>query len=91
MDYNTPDTIILNYFLAHVIHACDVVEDVAIAHGYNNIMERIPTTNTIANQFPINKLTDLLRGEIAAAGFTEVLTFALVSIVQMLWEFLSVH
>ena len=59
-----------------------MVEDVAIAHGYNNIVERIPATNTIANQFPINKLTDLLRGEIAAAGFTEVLTFALVSIVR---------
>ncbi|XP_072042150.1 phenylalanine--tRNA ligase beta subunit-like [Amphiura filiformis] len=64
---------------ADVIHACDVVEDVAIAHGYNNIMERIPQTNTIANQYPINKLTDLLRQEIAAAGFTEVLTFALCS------------
>lgn len=62
-----------------VIHACDVVEDVAIAHGYNNITERIPQTNTIAHQYPINKLTDLLRGEISAAGFTEVLTFALCS------------
>lgn len=30
-------------------------------------------------QYPINKLSDLLRQEIAAAGFTEVLTFALVS------------
>jgi len=30
-------------------------------------------------QFPINKLTDLLRESVAAAGFTECLTFALVS------------
>lgn len=29
-------------------------------------------------QFPVNKLTDLLREGIAAAGFTECLTFALV-------------
>lgn len=29
-------------------------------------------------QYSINKLSDLLRQEIAAAGFTEVLTFALV-------------
>ncbi|XP_071805710.1 phenylalanine--tRNA ligase beta subunit-like [Asterias amurensis] len=64
---------------ADVIHACDVIEDVAVAYGFNNLVERIPQTNTIANQLPINKLTDLLRPEMAAAGFTEVLTFALCS------------
>ncbi|XP_071479166.1 phenylalanine--tRNA ligase beta subunit-like [Diadema antillarum] len=64
---------------ADVIHSCDIIEDVAIAHGYNNITKTIPNTNTIANQFGINKLTDLLRLDICAAGFTEVLTFALCS------------
>lgn len=62
-----------------VIHPCDIIEDVAISYGFNNIQKSIPATSTIANQFPINKLTDLLRQEIAAAGFTEVLTFALCS------------
>ncbi|XP_056018225.1 phenylalanine--tRNA ligase beta subunit-like isoform X2 [Ostrea edulis] len=62
-----------------VIHACDIVEDVAIAYGYNNIVKTIPQTNCIGNQYPINKLSDLLRQEIAAAGFTEVLSFALCS------------
>jgi phenylalanyl-tRNA synthetase beta chain len=63
-----------------VIHACDIIEDVAIAYGFDNIKKTIPNTNCIADQFAINKLTDLLRNDIAAAGFTEVLTFALVSI-----------
>ncbi|WAR14586.1 SYFB-like protein [Mya arenaria] len=58
-------------------HNCDIWEDVAIAYGFNNLKWTIPNTNTIVNQFPINKLTDLMRGEICAAGFTEVLTFAL--------------
>ncbi|XP_074654033.1 phenylalanine--tRNA ligase beta subunit-like [Tubulanus polymorphus] len=62
-----------------VIHACDIIEDVAIAYGYNNIKQTIPHTNCIASQFQLNKLTDLLRQDIAAAGFTEVLTFALCS------------
>lgn len=62
-----------------VIHACDIMEDVAIAYGYNHITKTIPQTNCIGNQYPINKLSDLLRQEIAAAGFTEVLTFALCS------------
>ncbi|KAK3907986.1 Phenylalanine--tRNA ligase beta subunit [Frankliniella fusca] len=62
-----------------VIHACDIYEDVAIAYGYNNIKKTLPRTNTIAQQFPINKLSDQLREEIAQAGFTEALTFALCS------------
>lgn len=62
-----------------VIHACDIYEDVAIAYGYNNIKRTIPKTSTIGQQFPINKLTDLLRHSIAEAGFSEAFTFALVS------------
>ncbi|XP_006008677.1 phenylalanine--tRNA ligase beta subunit isoform X2 [Latimeria chalumnae] len=64
---------------ADIIHACDIVEDVAIAYGFNNIQRTIPKTYTIANQFPLNKLTELLRQDLAAAGFTEALTFALCS------------
>ncbi|ERL90480.1 hypothetical protein D910_07829 [Dendroctonus ponderosae] len=62
-----------------VIHACDIYEDVAIAYGYNNITRTLPNTNTIGEQLPINKLSDLLRYPIAEAGFTEALTFALCS------------
>nr|XP_006815108.1 PREDICTED: phenylalanine--tRNA ligase beta subunit-like [Saccoglossus kowalevskii] len=62
-----------------VIHACDIYEDAAIAYGYNNITETLPKCATIGEQFPINKLTDLLRKDLAAAGFTEALTFALCS------------
>ncbi|XP_028650240.1 phenylalanine--tRNA ligase beta subunit [Erpetoichthys calabaricus] len=62
-----------------IIHACDIVEDAAIAFGFNNIKRTIPTTYTVANQFPLNKLTELLRQDMAAAGFTEALTFALCS------------
>lgn len=86
-----------------VIHACDIVEDAAMAYGFNNITRTIPRTYTIANQvpadlckqdwlasnvwsdvfyfyfqFPLNKLTEQMRQELAAAGFTEVLNFALV-------------
>ncbi|XP_078616543.1 phenylalanine--tRNA ligase beta subunit-like [Branchiostoma floridae x Branchiostoma japonicum] len=62
-----------------IIHACDIMEDVAIGYGYNNIQMTIPKTNTIADQFGLNKVTDLLRQDIAAAGFTEVLSFSLCS------------
>uniref|UniRef100_A0A3P8PUG3 Phenylalanine--tRNA ligase beta subunit n=1 Tax=Astatotilapia calliptera TaxID=8154 RepID=A0A3P8PUG3_ASTCA len=62
-----------------IIHACDIMEDAAIAYGFNNITRTTPRTYTVANQFPLNKLTELLRQDLAAAGFTEALNFALCS------------
>nr|XP_003700825.1 PREDICTED: probable phenylalanine--tRNA ligase beta subunit [Megachile rotundata] len=62
-----------------VIHACDIYEDIAIAYGYNNIKKTIPYLSTIAEEFPLNKLSDHLRIELACAGFTEALTFSLCS------------
>mmetsp|Transcript_28727 Transcript_28727/g.45047 ORF Transcript_28727/g.45047 Transcript_28727/m.45047 type:complete len:618 (+) Transcript_28727:338-2191(+) len=62
-----------------ILQACDVAEDVAIAYGYNNVPRRVPPTNTVGKQLPLNKMSDLLRGEIAQAGFTEILTFGLCS------------
>nr|CAH7718408.1 unnamed protein product [Callosobruchus chinensis] len=62
-----------------IIHACDIYEDVAIAFGFNNIKRTLPKTSTIGQQFPVNKLTELLRYPIAEAGFTETLTFTLCS------------
>lgn len=35
---------------ADIIHACDIVEDAAIAYGFNNIVRTTPRTYTIANQ-----------------------------------------
>ncbi|KAL3862124.1 hypothetical protein ACJMK2_008114 [Sinanodonta woodiana] len=64
---------------ADVIHPCDIIEDVAIAYGFNNVEWTFPKTSCIGSQFLLNKLTDKLRHDIAAAGFTEVLTFALCS------------
>ncbi|KYN17975.1 PREDICTED: phenylalanine--tRNA ligase beta subunit [Trachymyrmex cornetzi] len=62
-----------------VIHPCDIYEDIAIAYGYNKIEKTIPNISTVAAEFPLNKLTDQIRVEIAQAGFTEALTFSLCS------------
>ena len=58
-----------------ILHPCDIVEDVAIAYGYNNIEKTMPKSMTIASQQPINKLTDLLRQSVSQSGFTEALNF----------------
>jgi phenylalanyl-tRNA synthetase beta chain len=63
-----------------ILHAVDIVEDVAIAFGYNNIVKRVPKTNTVGGAEPLNLVGDLLREEIGRAGYTEVLTHGLCSI-----------
>lgn len=55
------------------------MQDVAIAYGYNNITRTEPRAVCQGRQQPLNQLSDLLRAEVAQAGFTEILTFALVS------------
>lgn len=62
-----------------IIHAADIYEDAAIAFGYNNIKKTIPNVNTTGSQYPLNKLTEQLRHELAQAGLTEALTFTLCS------------
>lgn len=62
-----------------VIHACDIYEDVAISHGYNEIKRTLPAFMHFGRQYPLNKLTEQLREQVAQAGFSEALTFALCS------------
>jgi len=62
-----------------VLHKCDIMEDIAIAYGFNNIKRTVPPVHTTGKQQPINHLTDLLRNEMAQAGYTEILTFGLCS------------
>jgi len=63
-----------------ILHAVDIAEDIGIAYGYNNIVKRVPETNTVGGEFPLNQVGDLLRDEIGRAGYTEVLTHGLCSI-----------
>lgn len=62
-----------------ILHAVDVVEDVAIAFGYNNIPQELPKTLHIGAPLPINQFVDLLRAEIARDGYLEMLTHGLCS------------
>nr|DAD35172.1 TPA_asm: hypothetical protein HUJ06_005812 [Nelumbo nucifera] len=59
-----------------VLHACDVMEDVAIAYGFNKIPKRKPVS---LKPVALNQISDLIRLEIAMNGFTEVLTWILCS------------
>jgi phenylalanyl-tRNA synthetase beta chain len=65
---------------ADVLHQCDVMEDLAICHGYNNLPRSSPNKSmTIGAPLMINKLSDIVRIEAAMAGWTEVLPLILCS------------
>lgn len=62
-----------------ILHPCDLTEDVAIAFGYNNIPKSKPQCMTTGGRQPLNKFSDLIREEVARAGYMEVLTWVLCS------------
>jgi phenylalanyl-tRNA synthetase beta chain len=62
-----------------ILHECDVMEDAAIAYGFNNLPDKFPTTNTVAQPLAISRLSDVIRQEWAIAGWVEVLPLILVS------------
>lgn len=63
-----------------IMHACDIAEDIGIAYGYNNIPRVFPPTNTVGKQIPLHKFSDLIRAELAQAGYIESLTMSLLSV-----------
>lgn len=66
---------------ADVLHQCDIMEDVAIAYGFNKLDRPFPTqSSTIARPLPINKLSDIFRVEAAMAGWVEVMPLILCSL-----------
>jgi phenylalanyl-tRNA synthetase beta chain len=61
-----------------ILHECDIMEDAAIAYGFNNLPKTFPATNTVAQPLAVSKLSDLIRSECAQAGWVEVLPLILV-------------
>lgn len=65
---------------ADVLHQCDIMEDVAIAYGFNNLPRTSPNkASTIAQPLRINRLGDIVRTESAMAGWSEVMPLILCS------------
>lgn len=62
-----------------ILHECDIMEDVAVAYGFDNLKKTFPRTNTVAKPFPHNKLSDTVRRLCSEAGWIEVLPLTLCS------------
>ncbi|TFK75783.1 phenylalanyl-tRNA synthetase [Pluteus cervinus] len=62
-----------------ILHECDIMEDAAIAYGFNNLPDTFPATSTVAQPLAVSKLSDIIRIEWALAGWVEVLPLILCS------------
>lgn len=62
-----------------IMHQYDLIEDVVIAHGYDNIEPKLPEIDQIADQKSIEELTDLTREILVGTGALEANTFILSS------------
>ncbi len=77
---NTSDacvTVLVPCYRVDVMHLVDLVEDVAVAYGYNNIeplWRELPTTGCAR---PEQRLLDLAREFMVGLGFQEILTYTL--------------
>ncbi|KAK9236546.1 hypothetical protein V1525DRAFT_406642 [Lipomyces kononenkoae] len=63
-----------------ILHQCDIMEDAGIAYGFNKLDRTFPgESGTIGDPFSLNKVSDIVRREVAMAGWLEVLPLILCS------------
>ncbi|MCD6529412.1 phenylalanine--tRNA ligase subunit beta [Candidatus Bathyarchaeota archaeon] len=65
------------FYRIDVMHPVDLVEDIAIAYGYNRIQPRWSPPPTIGGLTPEREFCDLVRELMVGLGYQEILTFTL--------------
>ena len=63
------------FYRPDIIHAFDVIEDIAIAYGYNNFEAEEPKIFTIGSVLPETKKANRIASLMTGLGFQELLTF----------------
>ncbi|SBS83266.1 phenylalanine--tRNA ligase beta subunit, putative [Plasmodium ovale curtisi] len=70
-------TVDIPFYRSDIMHCCDIVEDIAIAYGYGNIMNSEEIA--ISKKHLLNTCTDLFRNALVECTYIEVMTNALLS------------
>jgi len=70
-------TVEIPCYRVDIMHPIDIVEDIAIAYGYNNIKPRWPQLPTIGSASSQKHFSDLIREIMVGLGFQEILTFTM--------------
>lgn len=64
-------------YRSDILHSVDLIEDIAIGYGYNNIRPVLPKIATIGKQAEIETASKRVRELMVGLGFQEVLNFVL--------------
>ncbi|MEM2927360.1 MAG: phenylalanine--tRNA ligase subunit beta [Nitrososphaerota archaeon] len=60
-----------------ILHSVDIIEDIAIAYGYDKLIPEMPKISTIGSLSSIEKEESRIRQTLIGLGFQEVRTFTL--------------
>ncbi|MGV8141575.1 MAG: phenylalanine--tRNA ligase subunit beta [Candidatus Woesearchaeota archaeon] len=75
-DYKGNKVRIPNY-RADILHPIDLIEDIAIAYGYENFNGTLSDFSAVAHERPLEKFKNSLREVLVGAGFIEVKNYHL--------------
>jgi phenylalanyl-tRNA synthetase beta chain len=69
--------VVIPCYRIDIMHAMDLVEDIAIAYGYDRFKPEIPNISTIGEENPLEAFSTKLRTLLVGYGLQEVVTFIL--------------
>ncbi|RKX98716.1 MAG: phenylalanine--tRNA ligase subunit beta [Spirochaetes bacterium] len=67
-----------------ILHPIDVIEDIAIAYGYNDFTPEVPKLPTIGKEHPKEEFSNTLRELMIGLGFQEIVNHILTSPEKMI-------
>jgi phenylalanyl-tRNA synthetase beta chain len=72
-------TILIPPYRCDIMHEIDVIEDIAIGYGYDNLEPTLPKVLTIGERAPIERISEKARRALTGLNFMEVMTYTLTS------------
>ncbi|UCE10415.1 MAG: phenylalanine--tRNA ligase subunit beta [Candidatus Thorarchaeota archaeon] len=66
-------------YRADILHGVDIIEDVAIGYGFNNIEPSIPQTMTTGKLLPITRIMEKSRDLMVGIGYQEIMSYIMTS------------
>ena len=70
-------TLLVPPYRCDIMHEIDVIEDVAIGYGYDNLEPTLPKVLTMGERAAIEKISDRARRVLTGLNFMEVMTYTL--------------
>jgi len=78
VDDNTVKVTIPRYRI-DILHEVDIIENIALGYGFNDLPAELPTFSTIANPDPKRQFDQILEQVMIGLGFTEIKSLMLTS------------